>query len=145
VIGFYQEFKAERRLHSLLTLDVPQAKVIRDGTVAQIAAEELVPGDVVVLEEGMSIPADLRLVEAMGLKTTESVLTGESKSISKSTEAIRKKNVAIGDMKNMGFMATAVVSGRGKGVVVKIGTKTEAGKIADRLTKAKVEISFFFL
>lgn len=137
IIGFVQEYKAEKALSGLLTLDVPKAHVLRDSERQEIPAIELVPGDIVLLEEGDTVPADLRLVEAMNLEILEAVLTGESESVKKETEPIRIANIPIGDRKNMAFMSTSVVRGRGKGVVVKIASNTEAGKISASLNSAK--------
>lgn len=137
IIGFVQEYKAEKALSGLLTLDVPKATAMRDSERIEIDASELVPGDLVLLEEGDSVPADIRLIETVNLEVLEAVLTGESESVKKDIEPIRIANIPIGDRKNMAFMSTSVVRGRGKGVVVKIGSNTEAGKISASLNTAK--------
>jgi len=113
------------------------ATVIRNGEVADIPSADLVPGDVVTLDEGDDVPADLRLVEAVNLDIIESVLTGESDPVHKHTEVILKRGLPLGDRKNMAYMSTTVTKGRGKGIVVTTSTSTEAGKIQENLSKAK--------
>eukprot|EP01129_Flabellula_baltica_P004745 TRINITY_DN1675_c0_g1_i1.p1 TRINITY_DN1675_c0_g1~~TRINITY_DN1675_c0_g1_i1.p1 ORF type:complete len:1107 (+),score=288.11 TRINITY_DN1675_c0_g1_i1:25-3321(+) len=137
VIGFTQEYKAEKALNALLTLDSPNAKVIRDGDQEIIPCVDLVPGDVVILDEGDAVPADLRLVQVSDLLVDEAVLTGEAEPIKKSTGPIRTKNPSVGDRKNMAYMTTTVIKGRGKGIVVQTGIMTEAGKISENLRTAK--------
>ncbi|ELP85145.1 cation-transporting ATPase pacL, putative [Entamoeba invadens IP1] len=135
IIGFTQEYKAERALEALQNFDVTHVNVIRDSEEVIVTAEELVPGDVVVLDEGCSIPADLRLCETHHLETVEVLLTGEMNSIEKFTEPIKSSNVTVGDRKNIAFMSTNVVKGRGIGVVVATGKVTEIGKISSELNK----------
>eukprot|EP01125_Pyxidicula_operculata_P017453 TRINITY_DN610_c3_g1_i2.p1 TRINITY_DN610_c3_g1~~TRINITY_DN610_c3_g1_i2.p1 ORF type:complete len:1197 (-),score=350.08 TRINITY_DN610_c3_g1_i2:63-3653(-) len=135
-IGFVQEYKAEKALNSMMSLDVPQARVIRDGEVSIIPASGLVPGDIALLEEGDRVPADLRLCEISDLFIIESVLTGESEPVEKTIKAIRKRNPALGDRKNMAYMTTSVTKGRGRGIVVQTGLHTEAGKISLNLATA---------
>jgi Ca2+-transporting ATPase len=130
VIGVLQEDKAEKSLEALEKMAAPQCKVIREGKVLIIESRELVPGDLVVLDTGDSIPADLRLTEAVNLKIQEAALTGESVPSEKSTPAILEKEIPLGDRNNMGFSSTNVVYGRGKGIVVETGMHTEVGKIA---------------
>lgn len=132
VIGFSQEYKASRALEALLSLNVPQAKVIRDGEQSTLDSRELVPGDIVVLEEGDAVPADLRLVEVSQLEVVESVLTGESVAVAKSSDPIRARTgkLPLGDCHGNAFMSTVVSRGRAKGVVVRTGAKTEIGKIS---------------
>eukprot|EP01111_Echinosteliopsis_oligospora_P014583 TRINITY_DN5519_c0_g1_i1.p1 TRINITY_DN5519_c0_g1~~TRINITY_DN5519_c0_g1_i1.p1 ORF type:complete len:699 (-),score=251.22 TRINITY_DN5519_c0_g1_i1:1329-3425(-) len=134
-IGFVQEFKAERALSSLMSLEVPQATVLRDGKQAVVPSRELVPGDIVLLDEGAAVPADLRLIEAAQLYTIESVLTGESLPVEKHINPIigKSRAVPLGDRRNMAFMSTGVTRGRGKGIVVSSGHSTEVGKISGAL------------
>eukprot|EP01116_Phalansterium_solitarium_P022256 TRINITY_DN7284_c0_g1_i2.p1 TRINITY_DN7284_c0_g1~~TRINITY_DN7284_c0_g1_i2.p1 ORF type:complete len:803 (+),score=327.65 TRINITY_DN7284_c0_g1_i2:133-2541(+) len=134
-IGFVQEFKAERALQALKSLGVLTATVLRAGVQMDIEARLLVPGDVVLLEEGDAVPADLRLFEAVNLDVIEAVLTGEAVPVTKSVAAIRKPGLTVGDRHNMAFMTTAVARGRGKGIVVSTGLKTEIGQISQALTK----------
>ena len=137
VVGFLQELKAQKALEALKTLQVPHAQVIRDGITKNIEASELVPGDIVALDEGCQVPADLRLVEAINLQVVEALLTGESVPIEKKTEAISAKNPALGDIKNMVFMSTSIMRGRGVGIVTSTGKATEVGKITKALSKAE--------
>ncbi|MEF3305743.1 calcium-translocating P-type ATPase, SERCA-type [Paenibacillus sp. GYB003] len=131
ILGFVQEFRAERSLRALRELSAPTAKVIRDGQLAQIPARELVVGDVVVIESGDRIPADVRFIEANSLYVEESALTGESVPVGKHTEALQGDDVPLGDQKNIGFMGTMATRGTGRGIVVRTGMATEMGKIAD--------------
>ncbi|XP_011270648.1 hypothetical protein CAOG_08970 [Capsaspora owczarzaki ATCC 30864] len=135
--GFSQDYKAEKALDALLKFSVPVATVVRNGVTQDIPAAELVPGDVVVLEEGDQIPADLRLIEAVGLSVVEAPLTGEPVAVEKNTAAIRDKVTAVGDRINLAFMSTVVNRGRGRGVVVCIGTNTEIGRISTNITQSK--------
>lgn len=129
-IGFYQEFKAEKAIESLKKIASPYARVIRSSIHEQIPAEELVVGDLVVLEAGNIIPADIRLVEVFQLKADESTLTGESQGVEKSTQPLPDENVSIGERQNMAFKGTMATFGRASGVVVATGMATELGKIA---------------
>ena len=130
IIGVAQENKAEKSLEALQKLSSHASKVIRDGNLVVIPARELVPGDIVVLETGDYIAADLRLVEAINLKVQESSLTGESVPVEKVTEAMNEEKVGIGDRINQVFSSGLVTYGRGKGIVVETGMNTEVGKIA---------------
>ena len=132
-VGAYQERKAESSLEALKNLAAPESQVLRDGTISDIFTRELVPGDIVMLETGEIIPADLRLIEAVNLKVQESALTGESVPVDKQTNALSEENIAIGDCTNMAFSSGTVTYGRGRGVVVATGMKTEVGKIAELL------------
>jgi len=127
-LGLYQEFKAEKAIDALKKLTVSQVTIIRDGTHHEISVEKIVPGDIILLEEGNRVPADVRLVEVSNLKIDESELTGESVPVLKETKTL--KDVAIHDRKNMAFMGTLVCYGRSSGVVVATGMSTEIGKIA---------------
>ncbi len=130
IIGFVQEYKAERIMESLVRLVVPEAKVRRNGKVELIASHEIVPGDVVYIEEGDSIPADLRLIEESELSTNDFALTGESNPSRKFTHAI-SSSVALGDRHNLVFMGTTVATGHGFGVTIGTGMRTELGRIAN--------------
>jgi len=143
-LGVVQEYKAEKSLAALKKMTTPNALVIRDGKQARIEATQLVPGDIVLLESGDHIPADLRLSMVTNLKIQEAVLTGESVPVEKTAEIIDKDNISTGDQDtgdqdNMAFMGTAVISGRGRGIVVATGMKTEMGQIAGMLEEQKQE------
>lgn len=129
IIGMVQESKAERSLDALERMAAPRCKVVRDGERRIIESRELVPGDIVEIETGDSIPADLRLTEAINLKVQEAALTGESVPVEKSTESIEGE-ASIGDRVNMAFASCSVTYGRGRGIVVATGTDSEMGKIA---------------
>lgn len=129
IIGMVQESKAERSLDALERMAAPRCKVVRDGERRIIESRELVPGDIVEIETGDSIPADLRLTEAINLKVQEAALTGESVPVEKSTESI-EGDASIGDRVNMAFASCCVTYGRGRGIVVATGTDSEMGKIA---------------
>ena len=133
VIGTVQEVKAQTSLEALKNLSSPETTVIRDGKRFKIKSTDLVIGDIVVLEEGDTIGADLRLVEAVNLKANESSLTGESVPVEKDCSITFSEEVALGDKCNMAFMSTPVAYGRGKGVVTSTGMDTEIGKIATAL------------
>ncbi|TPX50204.1 hypothetical protein SeLEV6574_g01036 [Synchytrium endobioticum] len=141
IIGFSQEWKANKALEALMSLSVPKANVMRDGRQEVIDSRELVPGDVVILDEGESVPADLRLVEVSGLEIVEAILTGESVPTVKSIRTIRERTrkLPLGDCKCNAFMATVVARGRGKGIVVRSGEQTEMGKISKALTSQRVQ------
>ena len=130
IIGFVQEYKAERALASLGKLSVLTARVIRDGVLQTIAARELVPGDLIQVEAGDHIPADGRLVYAAGLKTQEAALTGESSAAMKSPGSISQAEVPLGDRHNLIFMGTVAVSGKARALVIQTGSETELGRIA---------------
>jgi len=136
VIGFYQEFNAERSIAALKKMTAPQAKVRRDGQVALIAASEIVAGDVLVLEAGDMIAADARLLEAAALKCIESALTGESEAVTKQPATLERSDLPLGDRENMVFMGTSVAAGTGLAVVVGAAMKTELGRIAGMLEEA---------
>lgn len=130
-LGFVQEFRAERSLRALKQLSAPTAKVIRDGKSEILPAKMLVPGDIVLLESGDRIPADVRWLECSALYAEESALTGESLPVSKHSEPIHAEEIPLGDQKNIGFMGTMVTRGTGRAIVVRTGMDTEMGKIAD--------------
>ena len=133
IIGFVQEYRAEKAMQALKNMTTAYAKVLRNGAVHKTSVKEMVPGDVVLLEPGDVVPADARLVEAAQLKINESSLTGESVAAEKRIEAIGEENISIGDMANLVFKGTFVTYGKGKAVVVETGMKTELGKIATML------------
>lgn len=135
-IGTYQEYRAEKKAEALQDVIQILARVIRDGVEKKIPAEELVPGDVVLLESGNRIPADLRLFQANNLEVEESLLTGESYPVSKTTETLSAKHLSPGERLNMAFAGTTVVRGRGRGIVVATGMSTEVGKIAEKVAFA---------
>ncbi len=141
IIGIAQESKAEKSLEALQKLTDHASKVIRDGKIKVITAKELVPGDIVVLDTGDYIPADLRVIEAVNLKAQESSLTGESVPVEKTTKTIEKTDVGIGDRTNMLFSSSLVTYGRGKGIVVQTGMNTEVGKIAGMLDNTEKQIT----
>lgn len=138
-LGVAQEYKAEKSLAALKKLTTPNALVIRNRKQARIKATQLVPGDIVLLESGDHIPADLRLTMATNLKIQEAILTGESVPVEKKSDLIDKENVSLGDQNNLAFMGTAVISGRGRGIVSATGMKTEMGQIARMLEEQKQE------
>jgi len=133
IIGTVQEIKAQTSLEALRQLSSPESKVIRDGKIVKIKSSELVIGDVVILEEGDTIGADIRLIEAINFKANESSLTGESVPVEKDANLTFSKEVGIADRKNIAYMSTPVTYGRGKGVVINTGMNTEIGKIAKAL------------
>ena len=137
IIGTVQENKAEKSLEALKKMSSPTCVVRRDGKLVELKAEELVVGDIVILEEGRTVPADLRLTEAINLKTDESSLTGESLPVEKDASIVFTDEVGVGDRVNMVYMSTPVVYGRGEGVVVRTGIDTETGKIAKLLSEGE--------
>ena len=140
VLGVVQESKAEKAIAALQEMTAATSKVIRDGRHAVIKSEELVPGDIIVLEAGDAVPADARILTCASMKIEEAALTGESVPVTKDTAALHAedgKNVPLGDRKNMVYMGSTVVYGRGTAVVVATGMDTEMGKIADALAKAQ--------
>jgi Ca2+-transporting ATPase len=136
ILGFIQEYRAEKAIESLKKMAGPQATVMREGRKQRIDGRELVPGDVIVFESGDRIPADARILEEYLLEVMESTLTGESHSVEKESEKITG-NVALGDMKNMVFAGTNVTNGSGKAVVVRTGMDTEMGKIAESIASVE--------
>lgn len=139
VLGVIQENKASNALKALQEMAAPASKVLRDGKLQKIASSQLVPGDIVVLEAGDYVPADIRLIESVNLKIEEAALTGESVSVEKQWDVIVDEDLALGDRGNMAFMSTIVTYGRGKGIVTETGMKTEIGNIATMLNEVKAE------
>ncbi len=137
IIGVTQESKAEKSLEALQKLTAHASKVIRNGKLEVVPAKDLVPGDIVVLDTGDYIPADLRIIEAVNLKSQESSLTGESVPVEKNTEKIDDIETGLGDRLNMLFSSSLVTYGRGKGIVVETGMTTEVGKIAGMINQAE--------
>ncbi len=140
IIGFTQEYRAERAIEALKKLASLKATVIRDGSKKEIDARELVPGDIIALETGDKIPADARLIEVFNLQTQEAALTGESSPVGKSAKELPEKT-SVADMKNTVFSATIVTSGRANAVVAATGMQTEIGKIATLIQKVKPELT----
>src|SRR5215813_3794074 len=133
LLGFLQEGKAEKALDSIRNMLSAEARVVRGGKTRMIPADQVVPGDVVLLESGDKIPSDLRLLDAKNLRTEEAALTGESVPVDKTTDVV-PANAAVGDRKNMAFSGTMVVSGRAAGVAVATGSGTELGRINQLLS-----------
>jgi len=138
-LGIIQERRAEEALAALKKLAAPDAHVLRDGRRVTIPARDLVPGDIVFLEAGNFVPADVRLLEAVNLRIEEASLTGESLPVQKNAASILDKNVPLGDRKNTAFMGTTVSYGRGRGVVVATGMRTQLGLIAEMLQSVEEE------
>lgn len=133
IIGFVQEYRAEKAMEALKKMSAFNATVRRGGNIIQLAASELVPGDITILEAGMSVPADIRLTKAYSLKIEEASLTGESNAVEKNTNEVIQENSVLGDRFNMIYKSTIVTYGRGEGIVVATGMNTEIGRIAQLL------------
>ena len=131
LLGFSQEYRAEQSMAALKKMSVPKVRVRRDGKVSEIRAQELVPGDIVLLEAGNLVPADGNLIENMNLRVQEAILTGESEPVEKTTEPTLKENPSLGDQHNRLFMGTLAAYGRGTMLVTGTGMNTELGKIAE--------------
>jgi Ca2+-transporting ATPase len=138
LLGFIQEYRAERAIEALREMAAPTATVLRDGQESEVPARELVPGDVVLLGAGAKVPADLRLVEAINLKIEESALTGESVAVEKQSAPLPEPELSIGDRRNMAYAGTAATYGRGRGAVVATGRATEFGTIAQMIETVQV-------
>ncbi|QDU39987.1 Calcium-transporting ATPase 1 [Maioricimonas rarisocia] len=139
ILGFVQEYRAEKAMAALKQMAAPEVKVRRDGVLKQISSRLLVPGDLVVIETGNRVPADARLIEAVNLKVEEAALTGESQPVDKQPAALADEEVALADRTNQVFMGTVVRYGRGRAVVTETGMQTELGKIATLLQTVEQE------
>ena len=139
ILGLVQEGKAEEALASLKKMSAPEAQVLRDGHRTSISSLELVPGDIVYLEAGNYVPADIRLIEAVNLRVEEASLTGESLPVQKNASVLLEQNVPLGDRKNTAFMGTTISYGRGRGVVTNTGMHTQLGLIAEMLSSVETE------
>ncbi|MDW8270290.1 MAG: HAD-IC family P-type ATPase, partial [Anaerolineae bacterium] len=133
LLGFMQEYRAERAIEALRQMAAPTATVLRDGDEVDIPARDLVPGDVILLRAGDKVPADARLIEVVNLQIEEAALTGESVPVTKQVAPLANGDLPLGDRKNMAYAGTVVTYGRGRGVVVATGMNTEFGKIAQML------------
>ncbi len=141
VVGVIQEEKASKALKHLQDLTIPKVFVKRDGIKKEVNSDDLVKGDIVILEVGKRIPADLRIIESVNLQIEESSLTGESVPVSKQTDKLEGENISLGDRTNMAYSSTYVTYGRGLGVVVKTAMDTEIGQIAKMISEHKKEIT----
>ena len=139
IVGFVQEYRAEKAMEALKKMTVSNALVIRNNSVITISSTLLVPGDIILLEAGNILPADVRLSEAVQLKVNESSLTGESLSIKKQINTLTDRELPLGDYSNMAFKGTYITNGRGKGIVVATGMETELGKIARLLQEPGIQ------
>jgi len=142
ILGFRQEYKAEKSLESLKKLAPHFAKVKRDGKVQEIAVEDIVPGDIVLIEEGDKFPADIRLYKEFSLYVDEAILTGESKPVKKQLAIVDEQEI-LADRTNLGYMNTIITRGNGEGIAIGTGMNTEIGKIAEKLQEEEVELSPF--
>lgn len=136
ILGFIQEYRAEKSIEALKRLTSLKAKVIRDKKVYEIDAKEVVPGDILILKEGNKIPADARLIESINLQTQEVSLTGESTPVEKDTVLLKEKTPLL-EQKNMVFSSTIITKGHGKAVVINTGVNTEIGKIAKMIQEVE--------
>lgn len=144
VLGVYQESKAEKAIEALQEMAAATSKVLRNGKIEQVRSEDLVVGDVILLEAGDAVPADSRIIESASMKIEEAALTGESVPVNKIINTLNlnnEKEISLGDRKNMAYMGSTVVYGRGTAVVVATGMQTEMGKIADALANAKENVT----
>jgi len=139
LLGFFQDFRAERAIAALRRLAVPLVRVRRDGEVHDVPSSELVPGDIVLLEAGSVVSADCRLLEAHALRVQEALLTGESEAVAKQTEPLAAGEIPLGDRRNLLFMGTLIAAGRAVALVVAIGMETELGRIATLLQQVGQE------
>lgn len=139
ILGFSQEYRAERAMAALRQLDVPTVRVRRDGQVREISSTDLVPGDIIELAAGDRVPADARVLESVNLRVDEAALTGESVPVSKTSSALDDEEAPLGDRTNMLYMGTVVTYGRGSAVVAETGMRTELGNIADMLQEVTEE------
>lgn len=141
LFGVYQERKSEKAIESLKNLTKPETNVLRDGKVLKIKTSDLVFGDIVCLEAGSIVPADLRLIETSSIKINEAAITGESEPVEKFADLVFQKEISLGDRKNMAYASSVVENGHAKGVVVALGKESEIGKIAESLKETKKELT----
>lgn len=141
LLGFNQEYQAGQALAALKKMAIPKVKVYRDRQLGEISARQLVPGDIVLLEVGNLVPADCRLLESINLRAQESTFTGEAEPVEKVSITLKGEDLALGDRRNMVYMGTAIVYGRGKAVVTETGMSTELGKIADSIQSIDGELT----
>jgi len=139
LLGFFQEFQADKSLAALRKMATLSSKVIRNGELQTLPSEKIVPGDLVLIEAGDRIPADGRIIQSIELSTQEAALTGESMPIHKIVDSLEKPDLPVGDKKNMGFLGTVAVSGKGYMIITETGLQTELGKIASLLQEGKEE------
>ncbi|NP_001413487.1 sodium/potassium exporting P-type ATPase 1 [Physcomitrium patens] len=139
IVGFVQEYRAEKTMDALRKMASPSAKVIRDGSHHRISSRDVVPGDLLTFEVGDVVPADCRLIEVLNLEVDEALLTGEAVPSLKTVQPIGGKDVSIGDRTNMSYSSTTVVKGRGKAIVVSTGMSTEIGKISKAINETKTQ------
>jgi len=139
ILGFVQEYRAEKAMQALKKMAAPIVRVRRDGQVIEIEAHELVPGDIILLEAGSAVPADARLVESASLRVSEASLTGESHAVDKNIETLEGDELPLGDRHNLVYMGTAATYGRGTGVVVETGMRTQLGRIAELIQSVSGE------
>ena len=141
LLGFVQEYRAERAMAALKKLAVPLVRARRDGSVLELPARDLVPGDIILLEAGNIVPADIRILESANLRIQEAALTGESDAVEKHIQPLEKSDPPLGDRRNMGYMGTTVTYGRGVGMVTATGMQTELGNIANLLQQGEDEMT----
>ncbi len=139
LLGFIQEYRAEQAIAALKKLSAPIVRVLRDAVFKEISARNLAPGDIIQLETGNMLPADVRLLQAVNLRVQEAALTGESEPVEKQTAPLEVGNLPLGDRHNMGYMGTLITQGRGLALVVATGMQTELGKIANLLQQSASE------
>ena len=139
IIGVVQESKAEEALAALKKMTAPNSNVVRDGARVTIPSRELAPGDVVIMEAGNYVPADLRLIETVNLRIEEAALTGESVPVDKRADVVLEEEIPLGDRRNAAFMGTLISYGRGRGIVVATGMQTQMGMIAEMLSSLEAE------
>ncbi|MCS6814277.1 MAG: HAD-IC family P-type ATPase, partial [Cyanobacteria bacterium] len=139
ILGYVQESRAEKALAALKKLSSPRVRVVRDGKLLEIAAKELVPGDIVQIEAGIQVPADGRVLEAANLQVREAALTGEAHAVNKQVDVNLAEDTPLGDRVNLLFQGTEVVHGRGTMVVTRIGMQTELGRIATLIQSVEAE------
>lgn len=139
LVGFFQEYRAEKAMQALKQMSTTQAKTLRNGIITFLPATELVPGDVVLLEAGNAVPADIRIIESVNLKLEEAALTGESHAVEKTASVIETDDLPLGDQLNMAFKGTFVTYGRGSGIIIATGMQTELGRIAKMLQEEEVQ------